>query len=146
MEVRLTHRWREPDSNPRSRPALRYPLPTSKHSSCVQLRRKEPSRSARLVLRSGPLPRAGGVYDLGGLRFAALLGLAAHVGLDLHQDIRWVTSADSSVPPLELFAQGKIDAFIGTPPEPHQLRARGKGTSSSTASSIAHGRNISAAC
>jgi NitT/TauT family transport system substrate-binding protein len=56
-----------------------------------------------------------------------LVAMAAHVGLDLHQDIRWVTSADSSVPPLELFAQGKIDAFIGTPPEPQQLRARGFG-------------------
>jgi NitT/TauT family transport system substrate-binding protein len=56
-----------------------------------------------------------------------LVAMAAHVGLDFRQDIRWVTSADSSVPPLELFAQGKIDAFIGTPPEPQQLRARGIG-------------------
>jgi NitT/TauT family transport system substrate-binding protein len=56
-----------------------------------------------------------------------LVAMAAHVGLDLRQDIRWVTSADSSIPPLELFAQGKIDAFIGTPPEPQQLRAHGIG-------------------
>jgi NitT/TauT family transport system substrate-binding protein len=56
---------------------------------------------------------------------AFLAAMAAHVGLDPRQDIRWVISTDPSVRPLELFAEGKIDAFLGTPPEPQQLRARG---------------------
>jgi len=48
---------------------------------------------------------------------AALLRLmVAQVGLDPDKDIRWVT--DPSVKPLELFAEGKIDAFLGFPPEP----------------------------
>ena len=50
--------------------------------------------------------------------------MAAQVGLDPATDIHWITAADSSVKPLELFAQGKIDAFLGFPPEPQELRAR----------------------
>jgi NitT/TauT family transport system substrate-binding protein len=43
------------------------------------------------------------------------------VGLD-PKVIRWV--ADPSIKPIELFEQGKIDAFLGFPPEPQDLRAR----------------------
>ena len=57
---------------------------------------------------------------------AALLRLmVAQVGLDPDRDIRWVT--DPSVKPLELFVDGKIDAFLGFPPEPQELRARKAG-------------------
>jgi NitT/TauT family transport system substrate-binding protein len=53
----------------------------------------------------------------------ALLSLmAAEVGLDPARDIRWVT--DASVKPLDLFVEGRIDAFLGFPPEPQELRAR----------------------
>jgi len=51
--------------------------------------------------------------------------MLAQVGLDPDKDIRWVT--DPSVKPLELFAEGKIDAFLGFPPEPQELRARKAG-------------------
>jgi NitT/TauT family transport system substrate-binding protein len=53
--------------------------------------------------------------------------MAAQVGLDPGKDIHWITAADSSVRPLELFAQGKIDAFLAFPPEPQELRARKAG-------------------
>ena len=57
---------------------------------------------------------------------AALLTLmAAQVGLDSAKEIRWVT--EPSLRPLELFAEGKIDAFLGFPPEPQELRARHAG-------------------
>ena len=57
---------------------------------------------------------------------AALLNLLArHVGLDPVKDILWVT--DRSPKPIELFAEGKIDAFLGFPPEPQELRARRAG-------------------
>ena len=52
--------------------------------------------------------------------------MAAEVGLDPAKDIEWVTSAPK-VKPLELFADGKIDAFLGFPPEPQELRARRAG-------------------
>jgi NitT/TauT family transport system substrate-binding protein len=48
--------------------------------------------------------------------------MAAYVGLDPAKDLNWVLSP--SVNPMELFAEGKIDAFLGTPPEPQELRAR----------------------
>jgi NitT/TauT family transport system substrate-binding protein len=50
--------------------------------------------------------------------------MAASVGLDPKKDISWVTGADSKGDPLELFAQGQIDGFLGFPPEPQELRAR----------------------
>jgi NitT/TauT family transport system substrate-binding protein len=54
---------------------------------------------------------------------AVLLTLmAAQVGLDPAKDINWVT--DPSLKPIELFIDGKIDAFLGFPPEPQELRAR----------------------
>ena len=56
----------------------------------------------------------------------ALLSLiAAEVGLDPTKDIRWVS--DPPLKPLDLFAAGKIDGFLGFPPEPQELRARGIG-------------------
>jgi NitT/TauT family transport system substrate-binding protein len=51
--------------------------------------------------------------------------MAAHVGLDPAKDINWVTSP--SIPPMELFADRKVDAFLGFPPEPQELRARNIG-------------------
>ena len=63
-----------------------------------------------------------GVQGLGSSQHTFLSGMAAHVGLDPTKDIHWVTS--SSPKPIELFADGKIDAFLGFPPEPQELRAR----------------------
>jgi NitT/TauT family transport system substrate-binding protein len=48
--------------------------------------------------------------------------MAARVGLDPARDIRWVVS--KSPTPMQLFTDGKVDAFVGTPPEPQELRAR----------------------
>jgi len=54
-----------------------------------------------------------------------LILMAASVGLDPAADIRWVT--DPSLRPLDLFAAGKIDAFLGFAPQPQELRARHAG-------------------
>src|SRR5262245_12139287 len=63
-----------------------------------------------------------GVPDLGTSAHVFVATLAAHVGLDPIKDIQWITSP--SVSPMQLFADGKIDAWLGFPPEPQQLRAR----------------------
>jgi NitT/TauT family transport system substrate-binding protein len=55
-------------------------------------------------------------------RHLFLKAVAAYVGLDPDTDINWVASPD--VKPAELFEAGKIDAFLGFPPEPQELRAR----------------------
>ena len=69
--------------------------------------------------------RTVGVQGLGSSQYTFLSGMAAYVGLDPTKDIRWVTSA--SPKPMELFAEGKIDAFLGFPPEPQELRSRNIG-------------------
>jgi NitT/TauT family transport system substrate-binding protein len=56
---------------------------------------------------------------------ALLKLMAAQVGLDPEKDLQWVI--DPKVKPLDLFAEGKIDAFLGFPPEPQELRARHAG-------------------
>jgi NitT/TauT family transport system substrate-binding protein len=48
--------------------------------------------------------------------------MAAHVGLDPANDIRWIAS--QSPAPAVLFAEGKIDACLGLPPVAQDLRAR----------------------
>ena len=63
-----------------------------------------------------------GVQALGTSQHEFLVAIATYVGLDPLRDINWVTT--SSVKPMELFADGKIDAFLGFPPEPQELRAR----------------------
>ena len=54
-----------------------------------------------------------------------LIIMAAYVGLDPFRDIEWVE--DQETAPMQLFVDGKIDAFLGTPPEPQELRARNIG-------------------
>ena len=66
--------------------------------------------------------KAVGVQALGASTHVFISTMAAHVGLDPAKDINWVVSP--SVAPMELFADGKIDAFLGFPPEPQELRAR----------------------
>jgi NitT/TauT family transport system substrate-binding protein len=51
--------------------------------------------------------------------------MAALVGLDPTKDINWAASADPK--PIELFLDGKVDAFLGFPPEPQRLRAQNIG-------------------
>jgi NitT/TauT family transport system substrate-binding protein len=76
-----------------------------------------------------------GVAELGGKRIGiSALGspehlflsvIAANVGIDPKVQIDWVTSGP--VRPKQLFVDGKVDAFLGFPPEPQELRARGFG-------------------
>jgi len=63
-----------------------------------------------------------GVQALGSLPNLLVTLMAAEVGLDPVKDVHWVT--EPSVRPIELFVEGKIDAFLATPPEPQDLRAR----------------------
>jgi NitT/TauT family transport system substrate-binding protein len=66
--------------------------------------------------------RSVGVQDWGSTAHVLVTLMAAHVGLDPAKDIRWVT--DPSVKPIEQFVEGKIDAFLGFPPQPQDLRSR----------------------
>jgi len=67
-----------------------------------------------------------GVQGPGSPEHLFISTMAAYVGLDPAKDIRWVTGAGSR--PMDLFADGKIDAFLGFPPQPQDLRSRGIGS------------------
>jgi NitT/TauT family transport system substrate-binding protein len=66
-----------------------------------------------------------GVERLGSSTHLFVSVMAAHVGLDPMKDIHWVT--DPAAKPSQLFVDGKVDAFLGTPPEPQELHARNIG-------------------
>ena len=63
-----------------------------------------------------------GVQAIGSQPHTLVTLMAAQVGLDPKTDIRFII--DPKLKPIELFAAGKIDAFLGFPPEPQELRAR----------------------
>jgi NitT/TauT family transport system substrate-binding protein len=63
-----------------------------------------------------------GVQALGSPPHLFASVIIAHIGIDPVNDIHWATSR--SAKPIELFADGKIDAFLGLPPDPQDLRAR----------------------
>jgi len=87
------------------------------HVGCFELFAKDDIRT--VVDLKG---RSVGVQDWGSTAHVLVALMAAHVGLDRAKDIRWVT--DPSVKPIEQFVEGKIDAFMGFPPQPQDLRAR----------------------
>ena len=66
-----------------------------------------------------------GIQGIGAQGHIFLTSMAAYVGLDPVKDIDWVVSPSPA--PMELFAEGKIHAFLGFPPEPQELRARNLG-------------------
>ena len=69
--------------------------------------------------------RAVAVPSLGSGPHVFLSMMLAHVGLDPRKDVRWVTGPSGEA--MRLFAGEKADAFLGFPPEPQELRARGIG-------------------
>ena len=84
---------------------------TGVHAGCYELFAHEGIRS---------------IAELKGRRIGAestLLSLiAAYVGLDPKKDLNLVENR--SAEPLELFAEGKLDAFLAFPPENQELHAR----------------------
>ena len=87
------------------------------HVGCFELFGKEGIRS--IADLKG---KTVGVAALGSSDHLFVSVMAAHIGLDPASDIHWVTS--QSPTPAELFADGKIDACLGLPPVPQDLRAR----------------------
>jgi NitT/TauT family transport system substrate-binding protein len=67
------------------------------------------------------------IPELAGSEYTFISSMMTHVGLDPRKDVTW-----STVPPSDakrLLAGGRIDAFLGLPPDPQELRAKGIGHS-----------------
>jgi NitT/TauT family transport system substrate-binding protein len=90
------------------------------HSGCFELFAQEPIQSI------GDLKgRSVGIQSLSSSAHLYMAIMAAQVGLDPREDLNWVVPPQGNA--MELFAAGKVDAFLGFPPEPQELRARNIG-------------------
>ena len=90
------------------------------HTGCYELFGHEPLRT--IADLKG---KRVGIQTLSSSGHLYVSVMARYVGLDPQQDIEWVSSPDGKA--IELFAQGKVDAFLGFAPEPQELRSRNVG-------------------
>jgi NitT/TauT family transport system substrate-binding protein len=88
------------------------------HPGCYELFAHEPIRTI-----SDLKGKRVGIRALSSGSHLYIAMMAAHIGLDPHEDIAWVTPGPSGTT-MQLFAERKVDAFLGFPPEPQELRAR----------------------
>jgi NitT/TauT family transport system substrate-binding protein len=87
------------------------------HSGCYELFAHEPVRTI-----SELKARRVGIQTLTSSGHLYVAIMVAHIGLDPKADIEWVTTPEGNA--MGLFARGEVDAFLGFPPEPQELRAR----------------------
>jgi NitT/TauT family transport system substrate-binding protein len=85
------------------------------HAGCYELFAHDPIRTI-----SDLKGHSVGVRRIGSAGYLQLAVMAVNVGLDPRKDIEWVIDPNAK----ELFAERKVDAFIGFPPAPQELRAR----------------------
>jgi NitT/TauT family transport system substrate-binding protein len=90
------------------------------HPGCFELFAYEPIRTI-----SDLRGKRFGIPAFGSSPHLLLAVMAAHVGLDPQKDIDWVVSPTGYS--LEMFANREVDAYLGFPPEPQEMRARGLG-------------------
>src|SRR5207253_435950 len=90
------------------------------HVGCFELFARESIRNIRDLKG-----KSIGGDAIGASGPAFLVSLGAAIGFDAVRDVRWITDADAK--PLEMFIDGKLDAFLAHPPEVQQLHARGVG-------------------
>jgi NitT/TauT family transport system substrate-binding protein len=87
------------------------------HVGCFELFGTERVQAIRdLRGKTVAVPEQGGTHHL------FLASMAQYVGLDPRKDIHWVLQPPAESIPL--LAEGKIDALIGFPPVPQELRAK----------------------
>jgi NitT/TauT family transport system substrate-binding protein len=66
------------------------------------------------------------ISALGSPEHIYVSSIVAYVGMKPQTDLDWVV-AGTSADAMRLFAEGKADAFLAFPPEPHELRTKGIG-------------------
>jgi NitT/TauT family transport system substrate-binding protein len=65
------------------------------------------------------------IGGFGGADYMLLSSMLAYVGIDPRKDVNWITG--KTIVAMEIFAEGKADAFMGFAPQPQELRARNIG-------------------
>jgi NitT/TauT family transport system substrate-binding protein len=87
------------------------------HIGCFELFGTGPVRAIRDLKG-----KTVAVSDVGNPDYAFLASILVYIGLDPRKDVHWVTHPPAEA--IQLLAAGKIDAFLGFPPVPQELRAR----------------------
>jgi NitT/TauT family transport system substrate-binding protein len=87
------------------------------HPGCYELFTARPLKTLKELKG-----RVVAIRALGGPEHVFLSSMLAYVGLDPRKDIGWVTQPAAQS--IEQLSQGKVDAFMGFPPQPQELRAR----------------------
>lgn len=87
------------------------------HPGCFELFTARPLRSLTELKGKRVAIRA-----IDGPEHVFLASMLAHVGLDPRTHVRWVTHPTARS--MELLAEGGVDAFLGFPPDPQELRGR----------------------
>jgi NitT/TauT family transport system substrate-binding protein len=87
------------------------------HTGCFELFGTNRVSTIRdLKGKTVAIPELGSPYHI----FVA--SMAAYVGLDPRKDIHWIIRPPAEA--MRLLAEEKIDAFLGFPPQPQELRAK----------------------
>jgi NitT/TauT family transport system substrate-binding protein len=87
------------------------------HLGCYELFANERVRAVK-DLKGKRIP----IDSLRGPQHVLLSSMAAYVGLDPRKDIDWVIATSSDG--MKLFETGQVDAYMGFPPEPQELKAK----------------------
>ena len=87
------------------------------HAGCFELFGSDRVRSVRELKG-----KAVAIPGLGTNQHAYVAMIAAYVGLDPRNDLDWQVHRGAEA--MRLLAEGKVDGFIGFPPEPQELRAK----------------------
>ena len=109
------------------------------HEGCWELFAHEPVNSVQDLKG-----KAVAIGSLGGVEHVWLSSILAYVGIDPRSEINWVTTqkwGDSQ----QLYLDGKVDAFLGFPPQPQDYGPGRSEKSSSTLHRTGHGSSTIAA-
>ena len=91
------------------------------HVGCYELFGNQRVQSVR-DLKGRPVA----VSAIGADDHIFIASMMAYVGMDPRTDVKWITTK-TYVESMRLFVEGKVDAFLGFPPQPQELRAKKKG-------------------
>ena len=88
------------------------------HGGCYELFGNEGVRTIRNLKGKNVA-----VALLGSADHIYIAAMMAYVGMDPRKDVNWVV-AGTFDGPMDLFVAGKVDAFMGFPPQPQRVRAQ----------------------
>jgi len=88
------------------------------HGGCYELFGNERIRAIRDLKGKSVAIWGPGAHD-----YIYVSSMLAYVGIDPRADVKWVATGTFDGP-MEHFVGGKVDAFLGFPPQPQKVRAR----------------------